>query len=399
MTRSVHPRRLLWLLGPASLALACGFGPESPAPPSAPSVAQAAGTTPAPSASRLAAVTPTPAVPDPANDEVLAYIDASVKPDDATWQKLVALYQQFRADQSAITQKYQAMLPGGGAGAGAGAGGGMAAGGRPAGPPPEGRPLPQRPPGAGAMGNRPPPGAGGRPGGAPGGQGRLQQTISAARAEYQALEQAFLANGRAALTTDAQRHAWDLCASSVDLGPPTTGGPLDEVRFDPNAGPQVGDLAPDFTLTSIDGGQVSLSSFRGRPVVLEFGSYTCPAFRETATKLQPLIAQYGRNVAFVVVYGPEAHPSDGWVAPQNLAAGISIPQHRSEADRQKCALDARSALKLDGATILIDGLDNAVVKAWGGHPNRSYIVDPSGKVVARNLFSDPEETKRILSSM
>lgn len=393
MFHSPRPRPTFWLLTCASIAIACGFGPESPPATSPTSVASATGVSPSAPTSRLAAVTPTPAVPDPANDEVLAYIDAAVKPDDATWQKLVALYQQFRADQLAITQKYQAMLPGGGAGAG------MAAGGRPSGPPPEGRPMSQRPPGAGAMGNRPPPGAGGRPGGAPGGQGRLQQTISAARAEYQALEQAFLANGRAALTTDAQRQAWDLCASAVDLGPPTTGGPIDEVRFDPNAGPQVGDLAPDFTLTSIDGGQVSLSSFRGRPVVLEFGSYTCPAFRETATKLQPLIAQYGRNVAFVVVYGPEAHPSDGWVAPQNLAAGISIPQHRSEADRKECALDARSALKLEGATILIDGMDNAVVKAWGGHPNRSYIIDPSGKVVARNLFSDPEETKRILASL
>ena len=39
---------------------------------------------------------------------------------------------------------------------------------------------------------------------------------------------------------------------------------------------QVGDVAPDFTLKTLDGAaQVSLSSFRGkRPVVLVFGSYT-----------------------------------------------------------------------------------------------------------------------------
>ena len=32
----------------------------------------------------------------------------------------------------------------------------------------------------------------------------------------------------------------------------------------------VGSPAPDFTLESISGGQVSLSSFRGKPVVLVF---------------------------------------------------------------------------------------------------------------------------------
>ena len=32
----------------------------------------------------------------------------------------------------------------------------------------------------------------------------------------------------------------------------------------------VGTEAPDFTLTAIDGGEVSLSAYRGRPVVLVF---------------------------------------------------------------------------------------------------------------------------------
>ena len=32
----------------------------------------------------------------------------------------------------------------------------------------------------------------------------------------------------------------------------------------------VGAPAPDFTLTSIDGGEVSLSALRGKPVVLVF---------------------------------------------------------------------------------------------------------------------------------
>jgi peroxiredoxin len=41
-------------------------------------------------------------------------------------------------------------------------------------------------------------------------------------------------------------------------------------------GLQVGDTAPNFTLTTLDGKQVSLSDFRGKPVMLNFWYATCP---------------------------------------------------------------------------------------------------------------------------
>ena len=37
---------------------------------------------------------------------------------------------------------------------------------------------------------------------------------------------------------------------------------------------KAGERAPDFTLPSLDGGEVSLSSLRGKPVVIEFGNIT-----------------------------------------------------------------------------------------------------------------------------
>ncbi len=39
-------------------------------------------------------------------------------------------------------------------------------------------------------------------------------------------------------------------------------------------GPKVSEMAPDFTLPSLDGGEVTLSAMRGMPVLMEFGSMT-----------------------------------------------------------------------------------------------------------------------------
>jgi cytochrome c biogenesis protein CcmG/thiol:disulfide interchange protein DsbE len=62
-------------------------------------------------------------------------------------------------------------------------------------------------------------------------------------------------------------------------GPADAGGRSPDLRRVP--GP--GDRAPDFTLRTLDGGTVSLSGYRGRPVVLTFFASWChPCELETA---------------------------------------------------------------------------------------------------------------------
>ena len=42
--------------------------------------------------------------------------------------------------------------------------------------------------------------------------------------------------------------------------------------------PQLGALAPNFELPDLEGRHHRLADWRGKPVVIEFGSYTCPIF-------------------------------------------------------------------------------------------------------------------------
>src|SRR6266849_3215609 len=71
-----------------------------------------------------------------------------------------------------------------------------------------------------------------------------------------------------------------LAIITVGLLRPTTapGTPSSTLQASSNApvGFQVGDVAPIFTLKTLDGKQVSLSDYRGKPVLLNFWYSSCP---------------------------------------------------------------------------------------------------------------------------
>ena len=75
-----------------------------------------------------------------------------------------------------------------------------------------------------------------------------------------------------------------------------------------SGGPLVGKPAPDFTLTTLDGGSVKLSQLRGRPVLLNFWASWCLPCRDEAPLLSALAGQQSATgLAIVgVVYQDKA---------------------------------------------------------------------------------------------
>ena len=69
-----------------------------------------------------------------------------------------------------------------------------------------------------------------------------------------------------------------------------------------SVGSAVGDSAPDFTLKALDGREVSLRAFRGRPLLLNFWYATCPGCLQEAAALQQFYARQqaaGKNFAML----------------------------------------------------------------------------------------------------
>ena len=64
-------------------------------------------------------------------------------------------------------------------------------------------------------------------------------------------------------------------------------------------GSQVGDKAPDFTLSTLDGGQVTLSGLKGKPVMLVFWTTGCSACIAQMPFLKAAHDELGNNVEFI----------------------------------------------------------------------------------------------------
>lgn len=153
-------------------------------------------------------------------------------------------------------------------------------------------------------------------------------------------------------------------------------------------GPEPGDKAPDFEGRTLDGDKVRLSGFRGKKnAVLTFGSATCPMTAGSITGMNKLCDKYrGKDVEFLFVYVREAHP------------GEEIPAHQEMDDKIRAAELLRDEEDVE-MPILVDDLRGAIHRRYGRLPNPTYVIDKSGRVAFRCLWTQPGTVEDALEEL
>ncbi|MCH8333548.1 hypothetical protein IIC65_06400 [Candidatus Sumerlaeota bacterium] len=166
-------------------------------------------------------------------------------------------------------------------------------------------------------------------------------------------------------------------------------------------GPKVGEAAPDFELMPIKFynfktekieitrrnaellyDPVSLSSFRDEePVVLIFGSYTAPAFRDLARGLELMYASHKDAAKFFIIYIKEAGPA-GEEAGRNSPGLKYIKDATTFFERFQSANSCVSGLALT-IPCLLDDMQNSTSEAYDTWPAGLFVIRKDGTVAYR----------------
>jgi peroxiredoxin len=130
----------------------------------------------------------------------------------------------------------------------------------------------------------------------------------------------------------------------------------------PSAPPSARPQAPEFTLSALSGGSVSLSQHRGKPVLVDFWATWCPPCRQSIPALKQLYADYtGRIEILGVSLDEDPEAVRDFVREQGLTYPILLGAASDVSDRY--------AVQGIPALFLLDK-DGKVVRRWIGFDPR-----------------------------
>src|SRR5260370_105435 len=140
-----------------------------------------------------------------------------------------------------------------------------------------------------------------------------------------------------------------------------------------------------------------------RPLVLVFGSFTCPPFRRQVGDVVQIYNDYKERADFLTVYVREAHPTDEWQMKSNLKDkdDVCYAQPKTLEQRVIIANDFIKRFKFP-LPFGIDDMSNAADNAYSPWPEPIYIIDESGRIAYRGGMGPfnykPEETPEGLAA-
>lgn len=133
---------------------------------------------------------------------------------------------------------------------------------------------------------------------------------------------------------------------------------------------QVGDMAPDFTVEMFDGSRTTLSSLRGKVVLLNFWATWCPPCREELSHVQQQVIDRFAGEEFVF-----------------------LPISRGE---ERAAVEAFRAKTGYAFPMGLD-TDETIYKRYATRfIPRNFLIDRTGRVVKATVGYDDEEFAELL---
>lgn len=150
-----------------------------------------------------------------------------------------------------------------------------------------------------------------------------------------------------------------------------TGDPDQDYIWNPfNRKMAAGEAAPDFALPAVgEDRRVGLADFRGRPLVLVFGSFSCDRFAGRVPDLERLYQSNRARAGFLFVNVSEAN---------HHVPGLEFVLTGPPADRAGRVAEARRVAGLSMPAVADEG--KAAERAYKAFPLRLVVVDADGAV-------------------
>ena len=152
------------------------------------------------------------------------------------------------------------------------------------------------------------------------------------------------------------------------------------------AGP--GDSLPAFELVTTDGDDlVNQDLSENKPLLLIFGSMTCPMTASAMPFLLKLHTEFGDRVDFIMLNVREAHPGEHFRQPGTME------------EKLKHAQALKQFYEIPW-TVAADNIEGNLHRALDPKPNSTFLANSDGIIVFRSLWaSDKKALRQALESV